>query len=247
MGLGRRTFVLVLSAALAGPIAAEGVKASDPRLLSVSGEASEIVPVDGVRISFGFSTEKGSFQDSGAAGEEEARKLRDAVASINGVKVKAVHGWDLLRQAKISIGDRGRRIDHHVALEIEGIAEGKLHTVVAQAIDRSLPVAKDVTVESVQAYLTKDRERELRAKLKAQAVKRAGEKARALAEAAGVKLSAPQQVIGDSVEGGVEPMMARGRMALFSSMEWRKGFNVSTEVPDSMEVTESVGVLFQIQ
>lgn len=91
-----------------GPILAEEAH-FDPlerNLIFIEGDATITVPVNGFRLTFGFDVDKGSFAE---ANRESTRIIDQISANVKGLglsNVEIIKGWDVLRQARISFGQK---------------------------------------------------------------------------------------------------------------------------------------------
>ena len=224
-----------------------------PKLLYAQGEASRSVPVDGVRLTFTFTTEAGSFLEADRARQEIGEKIRQQLVTLQGPKVSLAFGWDLIRQGKLATEGSGRRLEHTLSVELEAIQAGQLHTLVAEALDRCVQIHKKLELERMEVYLTPSKEQELKAVLFKEAGTAALANAQAMAEGSGAKLSGPRFLVANTAlpqsalqEGGLRGVEALASQALTKSFSLQKSFKVRTEVPDQLEVSVSVVGVFEL-
>lgn len=232
----------------------DGMPGKDsPKLIYAQGEASQSVPADAVRLIFQFPIEKGSFEEARQTGDMLIEKVRQELSSLQGVKVSIIHSWDLIRQALISWGTKGKKIEHRFAVELEGIAPGKLHEMVSLAIDRSLPVYDKLEMEQIEVYLQEATEEAAKAALYEKAAKSALRYAQGMAQAAGAQLAgtrylfASSQVVSQTEPERYSRMFSEDSAALRRGIEIRKSFKVRGDVPDELELSVSVVGAFEIQ
>ena len=224
-----------------------------PKLIYVQGEASRSVPVDGARLTWTFPTEKGSFTDAGEAGRAIVDQIQKNLGELQGPNVSVIYGWDLLRQSKISWSTKGRRVDHKLVVELETIPPGKLHELVAQAIDRSLQTSDKLELEHVEVYLTDAKEQEAKTALFKEASKIALANAQGIASAFGSQLVGPRYVFASS-NVSTDPRhldsngyASQAEAAASYSLSLKKSFKVNADLPDRMELSVSVVGAFEIQ
>lgn len=232
----------------------EGLTKESPKLIYTQGKATRAVPVDGVRLIFKFPVEGGSFEAAGQAGRTLVEGIRQRLGSLEGAKLSVVHSWDLVRQATISWGTKGKRIDHNFAVELEGIAPGRLHALVAQVIDQALQAHDKVELERIEVYLTEAAEAAARAALHQEAAKTALASAQGIAAASGAQMIGPRYLAAGSE---LSSPTAAGPSGYFSSerlmkqslseMEIRKSFRVRGDVPDQLDLSASVVGAYEIQ
>ena len=237
---------------LGGPCWAHEVLTKDsPKLIYVQGSASRSVPVDGVRLLFTFSVEKGTFAEARSAGQEIIEAIRKSLADLKGPTVSFIQGWDLLKQAKISLNTKGRRVDHNVVVELEAVPAGRLHELVAQVIDRSLAVGGKLELRRIDVYLTKAKEQEMRAALFQEATQHTVQEAQGIAKAAGVQPVGPRYLFATSEVAShtdlQEQVYGTAGQQFLSSIVVRKSFKVEADVPDQLELSVSVVGAFEIQ
>lgn len=253
------SLVIVFAIALAPGVvnagwAHEAVLTKDsPKLIYAQGEASRSIPVDGVRLLFRFPIERGSFEEAGHSGQSVVETIRKQLASLEGAKISIVHGWDLLKQALISWGTKGKRIDHNFAVELEEIASGKLHELVAQVIDRSLQTNDKLELERIEVYLTDSTEQKAQAALYQEAAQVALANAQGIAGATGAQLVGPRYLFATSgVESQTAPrdsdyLSEAIEKKMYRSIEVRKSFKVRGDVSDHLDLSVNVVGVFEIQ
>ena len=253
-----RTLYLALVMAVAAPsssgFAQEETHAKkQPKLVFAQGEAKQTVAVDGVRLFFKFPTEKGSFVEAGKDGQAVIDAIRGRLTNLGGAVLSTTHGWDLLKQAKISFSTKGRRIDHDLVVELTQVPSGQLHALVAKVIDESLQASDKLELERIEVFLTDVKEAEVRLALLAEASKDAKARAEQAVSATGVELSGPYYLWTTSETGSpMEQDSGSGfykskRMALAAEfVSVQKSFKVSADVPDQLELKVSISGAFEI-
>jgi uncharacterized protein YggE len=235
------------AAAPAGAQAHDGPTKDSPKLVHVQGTAERDVPVDGVRLLFSYATERGTFGQAGEDGQAIVAAIRKSVGDLDGPTLTVHYGWDLLRQAKISLSTKGRRIDHSLALELEGVAPGQLHNLVSHVIDRSLEASDKLELEQIEVYLTDAKEQEVRTALFADAAKQALTHAQAMVGATGAQIAGPRYLYStDQMVPFAQADSAREMMMTAGPIAVRKSFNVRAEVADHLTVGVTVLGAFEI-
>ena len=223
----------------------------DPKVICTQGEATRSIPVDGVRLFFRFPVEKGSFDDARRSGDELVAKIRSGLGALPVEKTEIIHSWDLVRQAVLSWGTKGKRIDHNFAVELEGIPAGKLHEIVAQVVDRSLPVYDKLELERIEVYLREPTEQAARGSLYREAAKVALANAKGVAEASDVRLVGPRAFFTNSNVASLTEANVRYKSGLLSeaasSFDVRKSFKVRGDVPAELDLSVSVVGVFEIE
>ncbi len=237
--------ILVLSG-----LGASALEEKDARAIHVTGEASVTVPVDAVRITFIFPSESGTFEESHAEGKSLFDKIREAVPLGEPLKLETVYGWDLLRQSKISWGQKGRRINQKMTISVEGIPKGELHAFLAKTIDDVLRVDGKIELESIEVYLTDAAEEKAKVGLWKLAARKAKIQAKEMADAMGAQLGAVRFIsnapgMSDNGQGRDGKMYSMsGEMG---SLRVRQSFKVPTEVPDFIESGVRVWAAYDIK
>ncbi len=224
-----------------------------PKLLYAQGETSRSVPVDGVRLTFTFTTESGSFLEADKVRQGIGEHIRQQLASLQGPKLSLAYGWNLIRQGKLATEGSGRRLEHTLSVELEAIPPGNLHALVAEAVDRCVQVHKKLELERIEVYLTPAKEQELKAALFKEASAAALANAQGIAEGSGAKLSGARFLVANTAlpqsvlqEGGLRGVEALASQALTKSFSLQKSFKVRTEVPDQLEVSVNVVGVFEL-
>lgn len=237
-------------ALVAASSVAWGLEEKNPRVFNVQGDASVSVAADAVRLSFSYPTEDRTFEETAAEGKGIADKIQEAITKDPSLKVKPIYGWDLIRQAKISWGQKGRTINQKISFEVENIPAGKLHKNVAAFIDGALKVNDKIQLDAVEVYLSEEAGLKARESAIKVAAKRAHGQAKLLAEAMSVQLG-PLRFISTGMQA-----MANGRAAggdymaermSFSKMEVRQSFKVPAEVTDMLEIKVSLWAVYEIK
>jgi uncharacterized protein YggE len=252
--LTRWALVVMLVAMPAAAQAHEGLMKDSPKLITTQGAAKRAVPVDKVRILLSFVTERGTFGEAGKEGIELVEALQKRLANVEGPTLVSVYGWDLLKQAKISLTTKGRRIDHNLAIELEGIPPGRLHDLVGRVIDQALEVGgrAQLEVQSIEVDLSDAVEQQVRAELMAKASELALAQAKGMAEAAGAQIAGPRYLFANPEYQPMMDMGAEGGFAMMAQRAMpgvavRKSFRVQAEVPDTLELSVSVVGVFELQ
>jgi uncharacterized protein YggE len=260
MNLKNAILVLALSAVCAGPLSAQDITPDyDPmkrNLIFVSGHAELAVPVNRFSMAFGFDIEKGSFRDS----QEASAKIIEGIASkakgLGLSEVEIVKGWDLVRQSKISLGSKGRKISNRVIIKVSNFPLGRMHELIAQLIDGSLSVDGAVELQEVQVSLSDELENKKKEEAVLTALKNLQNNAKGAADALGRTLAAPKQVFisedpktmpvaadyaASGGYGGGEMMMSQRLLSV------QKSFNVQSEIADHVKISVNVSGVYELE
>ncbi|MDD5194636.1 MAG: SIMPL domain-containing protein [Candidatus Omnitrophica bacterium] len=225
-------------------------------IIFVEGEAEITVPVNGFKLTFNFDIDKPSF---GEASQESTRIINAISAQIKGLglaNVEIIKGWDILRQARISIGAKGRKISNTVTIQSINYPEGKLHGLIANIIDRSLAVDPAVALESISVFVSEDVENKKNEEAVTGALKALQSNAVRTAEALGRKLSAPKrifvtnrQIYDSSNDYAREESQYdyKKSRALSSFVSIKKSFRVETQVVDNIRIKATVTGMYEIE
>lgn len=247
-------FAVLIAAA---PVHAEDIQHGyDPmkrNLIYVSGKSELTVPANQFSLTFGFDVEKGSFRDT----QEASAKIIEGIASkakgLGLQDVEIVKGWDLVRQARIALGAKGRKISNRVIVKVKNFPQSKMHDLIAAMIDGGISVDGAVELQEVQIGLTDELEDKKRAESVLEALKNLEANAKSAAGALGRNIVAPKQVsvsedprtlsVGAEYGGGY----ARADMMMSQKLiSVQKSFNVQSEISDHVKLAVTVGGVYEL-
>lgn len=220
----------------------------------VEGESEITVAVNGFRLTFGFDIDKASFSE---ASHESARIINAINAEVKNLglsNVEIIKGWDILRQAKISIGAKGRKISNKVTIQVINYPQGKLHELIAKIIDTSLAVDPAVALENIDVFISEEVENKKKEEVVTGALKALQSNAVRAAEAVGKKLSAPKRIfitnqeIYDLSEAYEKDRYYKEerKMALSSLVSIQKSFKVEAQIVDNMKLKAKVAGIYEV-
>ncbi|MEI8176174.1 MAG: hypothetical protein WCG78_04845, partial [Candidatus Omnitrophota bacterium] len=167
-----------------------------------------------------------------------------------------VKGWDVMRQAKISFGSKGRKLFNRVTVEAVNFPEGKLHELIATIVDMSLSVSDLVSLENASVFVTDDVESKKKEEVLALALKALGSNATKSAEALNRKIIAAKRVFvtNEHRVGATMDMMDAGiaceksmRQELSSVINVQKSFRVDAQIVDQIKLTAKVAGVYQVE
>lgn len=229
------------------------VHPKDRKLIFVEGKSSLTEFMNAVKLSFKFTTEKDSFEEAAKTGENIVKKMQEVAGKIGQARV--IYGWDLLKQSRISWGEKGRKITQTVQVEVENIPQGKLFTVLPHLIDTILPISSSLELESITTYITAALEQDIRTRLYSQAVALAQKQAKTIADSSDGKLVGPYRIFAnnnlshatrdvyasqDFFDGNVEGIRT-------AAIQLHRSFKLETEIQDSAEYSTTILGAFEIK
>jgi hypothetical protein len=223
-------------------------------LIFVEGQAEITVPVDYFAISFGFDIEKPSFSES----SNESARIMNAVGEnakkLGLADVEIIKGWDLLRQSKISIGSKGKRISNMVTVRVKNFPVERMHELIARIIDESLALNSSIALDNIEVSVSEEMENKKKAEVTAGALKALQENATRAAQAIGKTAVIPKRIFITSDQA----VMAQdyeakskyeygGALAQRSFVSFQKSFRVKAQVSDTIKISAKVSGVYQIE
>ena len=223
-------------------------------LIFVDASAKEIVPVDSFQIVFSFDVNTDFFANSA---EESKRIIKAIENNINNMKltnVEIIRGWDFIKQSKISIGAKGRKLSNNLTIRVKDFPKGKLHSLISQIIDLSLGVDKAVILQSLSSFVSEDVLLKKEEEIFTMALSNLKVKAEAEALILGKTSAEPKRVyrFRDSFAQNrqYESQMTSsysGHKMKKSFISIQKPFNINTEIVDRVEIKASVSGVYEIK
>ncbi len=220
-------------------------------LLYVSGEAKFTVPINQFALTFGFDQEKGSFAETQAASQRIIDGISSRVKSLGLSEVEVVKGWDVVKQARISLGSKGRKISTRLVVKVRNFPAGKMHELISQVIDNSLTVDGSVALEDVQVSLSEELEARKNEEAVQEALKKLQQNAKNAAASLGRNLAAPKSI---TISSGGEPVPMKQRQVYGDAMMMersfvsvQKSFNVESEIVDHVRISARVDGTYELE
>ncbi|MFH2138777.1 MAG: SIMPL domain-containing protein [Candidatus Omnitrophota bacterium] len=219
-------------------------------LIFVEGTSEIIIPVNNFEIKFGFDIQKGSFNEA----SQESNRIFDAIEkeikTLGLSDVEVIKGWDLLRQAKISFGSKGKTISTKVTIRVKNCPQGKLHTMIAQVIDKALAIDSAIVLENINVFIDDKTEQEKKQEVTENALKKLNSNATRIANSLEKKITSPKRVYITSGESLADKLEEKEALYDYSSMQKcitiRKSFKVDAEIVDYMKISATVTGIFEI-
>lgn len=223
-------------------------------LIFVEGQAEITVPVNYFALSFGFDIERASFSETS---NESARIMNTIGANVKkqGLQdVEIIKGWDLLRQAKISLGSKGRRISNLITVRVKNFPADKLHELIARVIDESLAVDAAVALEGIEVSISEDVENKKKEEVTAEALKALQENAIRAAQALGKNAVIPKRIFVTNEQATIgEDYYSKHKyeyasaIAKSSLITIQKSFKIKAQVSDAVKLSARVSGVYQIE
>ncbi len=250
------SLAVVIIAAILMPLLASADQVTyDPltsNIIYASGEAEIIVPVNGFKISFNFELDKASFKEANDGATKIIEEITAAVKSLGLNNIEVIKGWDIVRQAKISLSAKGRKIANRIQVQVIDYPEGKLHELIATIIDKSLAVSPLVALNEVQVFVSADMELKKKDEVTAQAIKALEANATRTATTLGRKIVAPKRIFvneedifGKNIVKDEPEYLAAYATKRFISIQ--KSFRVEAQIVDKMSMLVKVYGIYQIE
>lgn len=223
-------------------------------LIVVEGQAEMSVPVNEFKLTFGFDLQRATFSEA----EEESSRIIDAMDSkvkVMGLKdYEIIKGWDIVKQAKISLGQSGSKLSNEVIIKVKDFPLDKLHQLITGIIDKSLAISKDVYLKNVEVGLSEELENSKKEEVMATALKTLKSNAEKVAQSQGLSIVTPKRIYATSNQAVVNQMVADKRygssydeMALERSVvSIRKGFVIRSEITDHITLAINVSGVYEI-
>lgn len=220
-------------------------------LIFVEGTSEIVIPVNNFGIRFGFDIQKGSFNEA----SQESNRIFDAIEkeikTLGLSDVEVIKGWDLLRQAKISFSSKGKTISTKATIKVKNCPQGKLHTILAQVIDKALAIDSAIVIEDINVFIENKTEQEKKQEVIEDALKKLNSNATRIANSLEKKIISPKRIYATSGEPAADKLEPKeDRYDGYSSMQKcitiRKSFKVNAEIVDHMEISATVTGIFEI-
>lgn len=223
-------------------------------LIFVEGESEITVPVSGFSLTFSFDIDRGSFTDASNDSNKIADNIVNNIKSLGLSNVQAIKGWDIVKQAKISFGAKGRKISNRFVVKVFDYPEGKLHEIIARSIDKSLVVDSSIALEDINVLISEELENKKKGEVISQALGALQSNAKRTAEAAGKTVVEAKRIFitndqdlykneSMSYDAGlyrVETVAAKNFVSV------QKSFKVESEIVDQIKITAKVSGVYQI-
>ena len=257
-----RQFILIVSAFLLLGHAAlaqeQQNQTFDPlkrNLIFVDGQAEATVPVNGFSLIFHFDVNKGSFDE----GRQESQKIIDNIKlSLEQLGIKdyeLIQGWDMVRQAKISLSSKGRKITNNLIVKVKSFPSGQLYAQAALLIDRVIAANDSMELVEINVFVTEENEQKARQDVLAKAVQNLDRNAAQITQALGRKITGIKRIYtaqGRAIDQG---QMYQGnydfreehKFLAKSLISVQKSFKVPAEITDSFKFTASVSGIYQVE
>lgn len=246
--------VMVFAAAAS---AEETCQQYDPlkrNLIFVEGEAEITVPVDGFSLMFDFDIEKAAFKEASTASNQIVDSISDNIKGMGLSNVEIIKGWDIVKQGKIAIGDKGRKISNRLVVRVFGYPKGELHDTIAEIIDKSLAVDKAITLKSIEVLISDDVENKKKEEVLSAALKALQSNAKCAADALGAKLTGTKRVFitneeevykleGQSWDARYAPEQVLSK----SVVSIQKSFRVNAEIVDNIKFIARVSGIYEVE
>lgn len=247
------TFVLLLGS-ISTAVAEEcDYDPLERNLIFVEGEAEITVPVDGFSLAFSFDVDRAAFGDASKESNKIADKIAAQIKELGLSNVEIIKGWDIVKQAKISIGAKGRRLSNRLVVRVLDYPQGKFHDLIAEAIDRTIAVDSSIALEDVSILISEAKENKKKEEVLVEALKALQSNAKSAAQALGRVLSQPKRIYISSEQGTYKSeeslYQSRGDREYlaksFASIQ--KSFRVKSEIVDNVKLTAKVHGIYQLE
>ena len=220
-------------------------------LINAEGESKVSVPVNAFDVSFDFDVEKGSFTEARNDSDRIIKAIDASLKDLGLKNVEMIKGWDIVRQARISLGTKGRKLSNTLVIRVKDFPEGKLQELIASVIDKSLLADGAVALTNIKVYVTEEVENAKKEEVTAQALKELDSKARKTAESLGHKVIGVKRLYSSTngqapAENRAYEMDNYARLSAASFISVQKSFNVTTQIADHVEIRASVSGTYQI-
>lgn len=223
-------------------------------LVYLQGDAELAVPVDGFELKFSWEVDKESFDKGREVTAQTIEKIRKNVTALGTAKVEIIHGWDVVRQARISFGAKGRKLTNAVSVRVTGFPEGKLYEWITKIIDSTLAADSNIELQDLEVFLSGAKEQAARREVTAQAVKNLKDNAATSIGALGKSVTGPKQIF---VSGEAPVPMGRAagyggdgmyqeKIALRSAVNIQKSFKVQAQIADQIKLNARVTGVYEM-
>ncbi|MCD4780293.1 MAG: SIMPL domain-containing protein [Candidatus Omnitrophica bacterium] len=221
---------------------------SEKDIVIVSGHASKMVNVDAFRLDFVFDVDRGSFGAAVAASEDIVSKIEGKLKEIQGDSYRVIKGWDLLKQKKISVNSKSRKISNKISIDVDQVKLGELLSQIGRIVDAVIQVNSKISLESMKVYVSDYKRQRIQKELVAQAVGDMQALAAITATKSDRKIKQLIRVV--YLPGNLELEQHDGypfrepfrasTINVWASFSERKSFNVEAEVSDQIEMSTRI-------
>ena len=219
-------------------------------LIFVEGESQIYIPINEFSLRFGFDIDKPTFEEASRVSSAIINEIDSRIKKIELTHVELIKGWDLVKQARIAIGSKGRKISNQLTVKVVNFPEGKLHELIAKIIDSTVSVEGSITLEDVKVSVSEELENKKKGEVMEQALKALQENANQTAQALGKGHLVPKRVyLSNQQSMGAEAeyaMYDRAAVASMMKISLQKSFNVQAEIVDHVKLTAKVSGVYQM-
>ena len=167
--------------------------------------------------------------------------------------IEIIRGWDLLRQAKISVGSKARKIGNRVTLKVKKFPEGKMQEMITRLIDKTMAIDGSIVLDQIDVFVSDEVQNQKKSEVVQTALKNLQVNARQTAEALGRKTALPKRVfVSDDEEvqeslGDPRGWYSDGKTSVKQFFSIQKSFKVNTEIADTMVFHAHVTGVYEIE
>ena len=227
----------------------------DKNLIYVEGQAKNAVEVNAFHVNLDFDLEKGSFDETRQSSQKVVDKIKANVDALGFKSVQYIQGWDLLRQAGISLSSKGKKVSNRLTIEVADFPQGRLFDAMAKVVDAGIGADPAVTVTSVNVFLTDDLESKTRQQSLKEALSDLNQNAVQAAGALGRTIQSPKQIFTtneQNLEQGQEGLRDVHSWSSFSDskmkgiVSFQKSFKVDAQISEQINVVARVAGYFEL-
>lgn len=227
-------------------------------LIVVEGEADLPVDVNEFDIKFSFDIERSTFDEARIGSKALVREIKRVIDNQGIPKNLVIESWDLIKQSKIALGTKGRRISTNVTINVKDVPEGKLHEYVGKIIDAVLWVDRNIVLDNVSVNMTNETEKAKKQEALEKAVKVLEENAQKVAQSLNRKIKVQKRIIASSRQSlektGIDESdrsyssySSSSSYAGLSESVFKKAFRVRGDVVDHIYITAHVVGVYEIE
>ncbi len=257
---------IILSALIIAALCAFNASAQemhyDPmsrNLIFVEGNADITVPTNMFKLTFDFDIQKGSFLEASTESDRIISEIDKVVKNLNLPDVEIIKGWDVIKQASISIGQSGKKLSNKITIKVTNYPGDKLHDLISKIIDGCLAINKDIYFTNIEVGLSDDVENQKREEVLINALRKLKSNAEKAAETQGVKIAEAKRIfvtqtneIGEryvamdsAVRGELYEEQSVRSMTKIASIQ--KGFVVRSQVSDHVKIAAKVAGVYEVK